>query len=136
EVLGVRPEAYGGAAFARPDRLHLLQRILELAVAGEGNVVQAAVALDVHFQAGGERIGHAHAHAVQAAGDAVGRFLVGLAELAARVQRGEDHLHGGNLLFRVDVHRNAPAVVVDLGRAVLVQGDGDVFGKARQALIR
>ena len=45
--------------------------------------------------------------AVQSAGDLVGAVV----ELPARVQDGHDHFGCRSTLFRVDVHRNAAAVI-------------------------
>src|SRR3546814_1508098 len=51
-------------------------------------------------------VDHADADAVQAAAECV----VLVAELAARVQAGEDQFHARDLLLRVDVDRHAAAV--------------------------
>ncbi len=59
-----------------------------------------AVALDVHFHQGRQRIDDADADAVQAAGEGV----VVVAELAARVQAREDQLDTRDLLLRMNVH--------------------------------
>ena len=72
------------------------------------------VALDLHLHAGGQRVHHRDADAVQAAGHRV-RLAV---ELAAGVQRGQDDLDGRALLDRVPVDRDATAVVEDAHPAV------------------
>ena len=71
------------------------------------------------------------ADAVQTAGDGVGLAV----ELAARVQRGHDHLDGGPLLDRVHVDRDAAAVVGDRDAAVGQQGDLDRGGVAGHRLV-
>ncbi len=77
---------------------------------------------------------HTHADAVQAAGDFVG----GRVELAAGVQLGEHHLHGGHPLAAGQVHHvhgNA-AAVVDHGDGVVdVDDDIDLFGVAGKSLV-
>ena len=71
------------------------------------------------------------ADAVQAAGGDVRAA----AELAAGVQLGEDHLDAGEPGLGLLVDRDAAAVVVDLGRAVGVQGDLDPVRGAGQRLV-
>src|SRR5262249_10948921 len=75
EVFRVRPEANARAALLRADTAQLFQRLLDLAVVGENDPVLRAVALDVDLEALGQRIAHADADAMQAAGDAVRRIL-------------------------------------------------------------
>ena len=136
EVLGVGPEANARAGIPRARGAGLLERLLHLAVVGEHDAIGGAVALYVHLQPLGQRIAHAHAHTVQAARDAISRVLVGLAELAARMQRGEDHLHRRDLLLRVDVDGNAAPVVFHRRRSVLVQNHRDLAREPGQALVR
>ena len=57
------------------------------------------------------------------------------AELAARVQLGEDHLDAGEPGLGLLVDRDAAAVVVDLGGAVGVQRDVDPGAVAGQRLV-
>jgi hypothetical protein len=86
------------------------------------------------FQAGGQRVGHAHAHAVQAAREAVGPALA-LVELAARVQAGEHQFDHRRLFLGVQAEGNAPAVVLDADRAIGMQRDLDLFAVAGQGLV-
>src|SRR5690606_4307809 len=65
-----------------------------------------------------------HAHAGQAAGHLVAVVVA----LTAGVQLGHDDLRRGHVLFLVDVHRDAAAVVEHRDRAVLVDGDDDFVG--------
>ena len=97
----------------------------------ERHAVFVAVALDEHVDPGRQRIDHADADAVQAAGEGV----VLVAELAAGVQPGEDQLDAGDLLLRVDVHRHAAAVVGHLAAAVGVQGHLDAARVPGQRLV-
>ena len=66
---------------------------------------------------------------------AAGGLVAGAAELAAGVQPGEHQLDAGEAGLGVDVGGDAAAVVVDLDRAVGVQGDLDVVGVAGDALV-
>ncbi|MNV68583.1 hypothetical protein D3C71_1614440 [compost metagenome] len=51
------------------------------------------------------------------------------------MQPGQDQFHAGDLLFRVDVHRHAAAVIADLAAAVLEQHHFHRPGVAGQGLI-
>ncbi len=97
----------------------------------EGHAADGRGPLDVHVQAGRERVDDRGADAVQAAGGDVRAA----AELAAGVQLGEDHLDAGQPGLGLLVDRDAAAVVVDLDRAVGVQGDLDAVGRAGQRLV-
>ena len=88
-------------------------------------------AVDVDVEPGGQRVDDRGADAVQAAGGDVGAA----AELAAGVQLGEDHLDAGQAGLGLLVDRDAAAVVVDLDRAVGVQGDLDPLRVAGQGLV-
>ena len=57
---------------------------------------------------------------------AAGHGIAAAAEFAARVQDGHDDLHGGLVLRRVHVDRDAAAVVDHLDPAVGLQNDFDV----------
>ena len=71
------------------------------------------------------------ADAVQAAGRGVGAA----AELAAGVQLGHDDLDAGQAGLRLDVDRDAAAVVAHLDRAVGVQDHVDAVAVAAQRLV-
>src|SRR5690606_13256528 len=120
------PDAGVALAHAADD----FQRTGAFAV-GEGHVVLVAVALDPHLQFPRQRIDHADAHAVQAAGEGV----VAVVELAAGVQPSEDQLDARHLFLGVDVHRHAAAVVGDLAGAVAVQDHLDQPGVAGKGLV-
>ena len=87
------------------------------------------VDVDVHPRR--ERVDDREPDAVQAAGGDVGAAT----ELAAGVQLGDDHLDAGQAGPGLLVGRDAAAVVVDLGRAVGVEGHLDVVGGAGQRLV-
>ena len=101
----------------------------------EGDVIHAATALDLDFEARRKGVGHRNANAVQAAGEAVGvaRFL--LVELAARVQLAEDQFDGRPAFFRVDFDRDAAAVVADLDDPVGADDDRNLLGETGQSLV-
>ena len=63
--------------------------------------------MDLHRQPFGQRVDDARAHAVQTAGD----LIASAAELAARVQHGVDDLERGTARLRLNVDRNAAAVI-------------------------
>ncbi len=90
-----------------------------------------SVAEDLHVQSDRQRVDHRDADAVQAAGDRVGVAV----ELAAGVQHGEHHLHGGTLLHRVHVDRDAAAVVDHPDATVVLQRDLDAGGVAGHRLV-
>ena len=94
--------------------------------------VAIAPDLDIEFLA--ERVDAAYADAVQAAGDFVGGGI----ELAAGMELGEHHLHGGHLLAvgqRHHVDGNAAAVVDDGDRVVDVDDDIDFLGVAGEGFV-
>ena len=130
EVLRVRPEAQAGAGIALADRADHVQGRAAVAVA-ELHAVFLAVALDEDLDLLRQRVDHADADAVQAAGEGV----VLAAELAARVQAREDQLHARDAFLGVHVHGHAAAVVGDLDAAVGVQHDLDQLGVAAQGLV-
>ena len=99
--------------------------------AAEAHRVGLAAAVDLDVEPRGERVDHRGADAVQAAGGGVGAA----AELAAGVQLGEDHLDAGQPGARLDVDRDAAAVVAHLDRAVAVQDDLDAVAVAGEGLV-
>ncbi len=130
EIALVRPETQGGTRVRTPDGSNLLQ-LRDLLAVGEGHVVLLALAPNPDLQVLGQRIHHRNADAVQSAG----KLVVVRGELAAGVQLGEDHLHTGQPLLGVQVHRHATAVVPDLQGSVLEQLDLDVAGEAGDGLV-
>ena len=101
---------------------------------GEDDAPFAAVAPDGDLEPRRQGVGDRHPHPVQAAGKGVGA-AVGLAELAPRVQAGEDQFDHGRVFLGVFAHRNAAAVVLDRQAAVGVQRDRDVAGVPGQRLV-
>ena len=98
----------------------------------ERDVVFLAAAAHPALEVLRQRVDHRDAHAVQAARE----LVTGVGgELSARVQPGEDQLDAAHLLFRVDVHRHAAAVVDDLERPVLVEGHFDLAAMARERFV-
>ena len=92
------------------------------------------VAPDLHVELLAQRVHAAHAHAVQPAGNLIGRRV----ELAAGVQLGQHHLHRRHLLAVGQihhVHRNAAPVVDHGDRVVHVDHDVDLFGVPGQRLV-
>ena len=94
--------------------------------------IQLAVARHLHHQLRGKRIHHRQADAVQAAG---GLIDLG-AELAARMQRGQDYLERRAVgKFRVWVDRDATTVVAHGERTVGFETDLDPAGVAGDRLV-
>src|SRR6185369_7107964 len=122
EDVGVGREGEGGAGPpGRPDGAKLRGRLS----AGEALLPSLRFAADLGGQLAAQRVHHRAAHAVQAAGVQV----VALVELPARVEGGEDDLQGRLPVPRVDVDRDAAAVVGHGDRLpVLVEGDLDPVG--------
>ena len=87
--------------------------------------------VDVDVHAGRQRVDDRQADAVQAARGDVGAAT----ELAAGVQLGGDHLDAGQPGLGLLVGGDAATVVVDLGRAVGVQGHLDGVCGARERLV-
>ena len=130
EDLRIGVEGDGGAA-AVGGGAHLLQRALRDA-AGEFLREKFAVAGDLDPHAVRKRVDDRGAHAVQAARGGIGVAV----ELAARVERAEDHLErrlAGE--FRVGVDGDAAAVVADGDRVVGVKFHLDAGGVAGHGLV-
>ena len=121
EILGIGQEGNAGTGVSLADDAHGFEPRLAVAVL-EALSIDAAVTLDLHLQPRRERIDHGDSDTVQPAREAV----VLVVELAARVQLREDQFHARHLVFRVDVHRHAAAVVDDLHRTVGAQRDLDL----------
>ena len=104
EHLGIGLERDGRArVVGRADDGHLLRDL----AAGEFHLVDVAVLVHLHRQPFRQRVDNARAHAVQTAGD----LIASAAELAARVQHGVDDLERGTSCLRLNVDRNAAAVI-------------------------
>src|SRR6266542_5409912 len=89
------------------------------------------VPVHLHVQTAGQRVHHRGAHAVQPAGCRVGPA----AELPARMQPRHHALDAGQPGFRLNVDRDAAAVVPHLGRVIRVQHDLDVRADPGQRLV-
>ena len=93
--------------------------------------IHVAAALDLHDHVRGESVHDRGADAVQTAG----HLVHGVAEFAARVQDRVDDARGRDSLGRMNVHRNAAAVVKDRYAAVLLKSDVDLVAVAREVLV-
>ena len=110
-----------------PMTFELLRRLAAL----EGHVIDLPIARDLDLEPLRQRVDALRADAVHAAGILVSA----LAEFAARVQLREHQLHRGNLELRMDVHRDAAAVVADRTRAIDVDGHIDARAMAREMFV-
>ncbi len=131
---GRRPEAHRGAALG--GGFQLGQRGHGGAVA-ELLLVVEAVLEHIHHQLLRQRVDHADADAVQAAGNLVAVVV----ELAACVQDRHHHFGSGHFATKLGAHllvlagRNAAAVVGHGDRAIGVDGHCNVVGVAGQRLV-
>src|SRR3990170_1830359 len=130
EDLGVRPERDDRAALRRGLALR------ELARRFPARVRLAPRGAAAHDQRGHllrECVHHRDPDAVQAPRDPVALAP----ELPARVQRGEHDLDGRTAVLRLGdrLHGDAPAVVLDLARAVLAESHDDPVAEARHRLV-
>ena len=146
---GELPEALGQEVVAEVDlgknlgigeKGHLGAPALGLAGDGQGRrgltplvalVIDLAVPADLHLQVGGQGVDHRDADAVEAAGDLVGAGI----ELAAGVEAGHDHLDRGQVFAGVQVHGNAPAVVLYGDAVIRMDGDLDVVAMPAHGLV-
>ncbi len=99
-----------------------LERLDRIAVL-EAHPVLLAVAPDREFEPFAQRIDHRDADPVKPARDLVGVVVIGVLELAARVELGHDDLGRRDAFFLVHVHRNAAAIVLDRDRTIGVEFD-------------
>ncbi len=99
--------------------------------APEAHAVGLAGPVDLDVQPGGQRVDDGGADAVET----TRRRIRGAAELAARVQLGEDDLDAGQAGARLGVDRDAAALVEDLDGAVGVQDHLDAVPRAGQGLV-
>ncbi|MNV34473.1 hypothetical protein D3C71_1258900 [compost metagenome] len=134
EILGVGPHSDRGALLA----LARLQRPghqgFDHVTGRKHQACRLAFAVARCLQPCGQCVGHTHAHAVQAAREAVGAALA-LVELATRVQPGEHQFDHRGVFLGVHAKRNAPAVVLHADRAVGMQRDADLLAVPGQRLV-
>ena len=128
EHLGIGLERDLRPVFVRcADHAHFLGDM----AAGKFHLIDFPVLRDFHFQPLGQRIDHARAHAVQTAGD----LIASAAEFTARVQHRVDDFQRGPSRLRLNVDRDAAAVVLHGDGVALVDGHLDVMAIARQRLV-
>jgi hypothetical protein len=111
------------------------QRHREHAAIGEFERGNLAVALHGDGKAGGQRIGHRNADAVQAAGEGISALAGGLVELAAGMQAGEHDNDRRLLLGRMRADRNAAPVVLHRHRTIEMDAHRQRFGVTGQRFI-
>ncbi len=130
ENLGVGAEGHHGSAAVR-HRAALFERA-QRNPARKALGEQAPAARDLDVQPFRERIDHRRAHPVQPAGGLIGA----LAELAAGMQGGEDHLERRLVRkARMRVGGDAAPIVGDPGRAIRLQHDLDALGVTGDGLV-
>src|SRR3982074_2691507 len=67
--------------------------------------------------------------------EATGEFVGLIRELSARVQARKNQLDATHLLFRVNVHGHAPAIIRDLQRSILEERYVDLLAVPPQSLV-
>ena len=134
KVFGIGPHTHRGALLAVTGLLGTRNQRLGHIAAREHQRGHLAFAVAGGFEPLGQRIRHAHAHAVQTTREAVGAARA-LVELAARMQAGKDELDHGRFFFRMQAKRNTAAIVLDADRAIAMQRDLDLFAIARQRFV-
>ena len=97
----------------------------------ERHVINLAIARDFDLEPIGERVGAFRADAVQAAGIFVGA----LAEFSAGVQICQDQFDRRHLPFRMNIDRNAAAVVAHGNGTIDVNGDFNLVAKAGEMFV-
>ena len=107
-------------------RRALLAQFARRHAAREGLRVDPTAAPHLDQQLARQRVDHRRAHAVQAAGD----FVAAAAELAARVEHGQDGLQRRLAGLLVGVDGDAAAVIADAYPAVRLERDVDLGGVA------
>ena len=95
------------------------------------HLINLAVARNLHLEPFADRIHALGAHAVRAAG----KFITALAVFAAGMQRRQHHLHAGNTVLRMNIHRDAASVVADGNRAVHMNGHFNLIAMTRQMFV-
>ncbi len=134
KVFRVGPGLHARAAFAVTADGFAQQQRLDHVAAAKHECRDLAFAPHRHRQAPGQRIRHAHTHAVQAATEAVGAARA-LVELAAGVQARENDFQHRHFFFRVQAEWDAAAVVFHAHRAVGMQRDRNQLADAGQGFV-
>ena len=106
-------------------------KLLHRLAALKFHVMHLAVARDLDLKPFADRVHAFRADAVRAAG----KFVAALAVFAAGVQRRQNQLDAGNFVLRMNVHRNAAAVVADGNRAVHVDRHLDLVAVAGEMFV-
>ena len=67
--------------------------------------------------------------------EAAGYLVSAAAEFAAGMENGEDYLQSGPSRLRLDVHRNAAAIIRYSNRISRIDGNRNIFAISRQSFI-
>lgn len=93
-----------------------------------------AFAERLHLQPQCQRVGHAHAHAMQPAGKAV-RTALTLIKLAACVQMGENQFDNGRIFFGVHTKGNAAPIVFYRHRFIGMENHPNLPSKTAECFV-
>ena len=130
EILGVGHETDAGARVPLADAVDHLQGRVGLAT-DESLPMDGPAPFHLDEEPRRQRVDHGHANAVQAASEAV----IGVIELAAGVQLGQDQLDARELVLGMHVDRHATTVVDHLDGAVAAKRDVDGTAIAAQDFV-
>jgi len=134
KVFAIGPDPHRGTRLALALARRADHQRLDHVAAGKHQARHLAFAVGGGFQPQRQGIGHAHTHAVQATGEAVGTALA-LVELATGVQLGEHQLDHRRVLGGVQAERNATAIVFHRDRTVGVHDGPDLLAVPGQRFI-
>ena len=134
KVAGIGPDPHRGAGFAVAlGSLTSLQRLNHVA-ARKRQLRHHAFTVGGDFEPLSQGVGHAHAHTMQAAGEAVGAALP-FVELAAGVQAGKDQFNHRRVFFSMQAKWYAAPVILNTDRAVGMQHHTYFFAMSGKRLI-
>ena len=98
---------------------------------GESHVIDFAVARYFHLEPFGKRVRAFRADAVQAAGI----FVSALSKFSAGMQIRQHQLDRWHLPFRMNIDRNAAAIVANGDRSIDMNGHFDLGAKSREMFV-
>ena len=134
KIFAVGPDPHRGTRLAVTLARRSHAQGLDHVATGKHQARHLAFAVGGGFQFERQRIGHAHTHAMQAAGKTVGTALA-LVKLATGVQLGKYQFDHRRMLGGVHAERNAAAIVFHRDRAVGMDDGLDLFAVPGQRFV-
>ncbi len=86
---------------------------------------------DSDFTPFGKRVNCGHTNTMQTTAD----FIAAATEFTTGMQHGHDHLKSGDLLFRVNIHRNTTSIILYGDTFVFVNDDLNVVAKTGKCFV-